>query len=337
LFKKLKRGEKMEELFTGFISNINLGEMKEYKNIAVVPLFSNEKEKTDYITLKEAFAKKYIIINEVNAGGSVPELSVKNIGEELIILVDGEELIGAKQNRIVNTTILLDKKSKIDIPVSCTEAGRWSYTSPDFKDSDVLLNYEIRQAKTRSVSDSLNYNRDYSSDQREVWDRIEKMSSEVNINSPTYAMKDVFNSVKTQTDDFIKNFPIEKGQNGLLVLVNGHAAGFDIFSLDTAYEKIHSKLIKSYAVDAIRPLKNAAKKPDVQAAIDFLNEAKNSNETRFKSRGLGDDIRFESSNCVGSSLCLDKEIIHMAFFIIACKGDDIGYMDGYHKRMKNRY
>jgi hypothetical protein len=326
----------MEELFTQFISNIILGEMKEYKNIAVVPLFSGSKGKTGYITLKEAFGKKYIRISEVNSGGSVPELSVENNGDELIILVDGEELIGAKQNRIINTTILLEKKSKTVIPVSCTEAGRWSYTTPDFKDSDVLLNYEIRQAKTRSVSDSLNINRDYRSNQREVWDRIEKISSEVNVDSPTYAIKDVFNSVKNQTDDFIKNFPVEKGQNGLLVMVNGYAAGFDIFSLETAYEKIHTKLIKSYAVDAIRPLKNSAKTPDMQTAFDFLNEAKKSNQTRFKSKGLGDDIRFESLNCVGSSLCLEEEIIHMAFFIIA-RENDPGYMDGYRKRMKNRY
>ena len=304
----------MEELFTNFISNIVLGEMREYKNIAVVSLFSGRKGKTDYITLKEAFEKKYIKINEINMGGSVPELSVENISDELIILVDGEELVGAKQNRIINTTILLGKKSKTNIPVSCTEAGRWSYTTPDFRDSDVLLNYEIRQAKTRSVNNSLSYGRDYHTDQGEVWDRIEKMSAEVKIKSPTYAMKDVFNSVKKQTDDFVKNFPVEKGQNGLLAMVNGCAAGFDIFSLPSAYEKVHAKLIKSYAVDAIRPLKSAAKKANIKTAIDFLNDAKKSNETRFKSKGLGDDIRFEGQNCVGSSLCLEEEIIHMAFF-----------------------
>ncbi|MHB1442082.1 MAG: ARPP-1 family domain-containing protein [Candidatus Humimicrobiaceae bacterium] len=110
-----------------------------------------------------------------------------------------------------------------------------------------------------------------------------------------------------------------------------------MFSLDTAYEKIHSKLIKSYAVSAIRPLKNAAKRPDMQTAFDFLNEAKKSNQTRFKSKGLGHDIRFEGLNRVGSSLCLEEEIIHMAFFIIAREEDGPGYMDGYHKRMKTGF
>jgi hypothetical protein len=74
----------------------------------------------------------------------------------------------------------------------------------------------------------------------------------------------------------------------------------------------------------------------MQTAFDFLNEAKKSNQTRFKSKGLGDDIRFESLKCVGASLCLKEEVIHMAFFIIA-REDEPGYMDGYRKRMRSRY
>jgi hypothetical protein len=40
-------------------------------------------------------------------------------------LLDGEELIGAKQNRALNLTILAPAKQVIVIPVSCVEAGRW--------------------------------------------------------------------------------------------------------------------------------------------------------------------------------------------------------------------
>ena len=120
-------------------------------------------------------------------------------------------------------------------------------------------------------------------------------------------------------------------------MVNSFSAGFDIFSLDTAYEKIDAKQIKSYALDAIRPLKSAAKKANIKAAIDFLNDAKKLNETKFKSKGFGDDIRPEGQNCVGSSLCLEEEIMHTAFFMIASTEDDAGYIGGYHKRMKNRY
>ena len=38
-------------------------------------------------------------------GGSVPELKVINKAEIPILLLDGEELVGAKQNRVLNTTM----------------------------------------------------------------------------------------------------------------------------------------------------------------------------------------------------------------------------------------
>lgn len=61
--------------------------------------------------------------------GLSPDLFLENISNHKIILLDGEELIGAKQNRILNTTVLVDKQTKLNIPVSCVEAGRWNYES----------------------------------------------------------------------------------------------------------------------------------------------------------------------------------------------------------------
>ena len=63
---------------------------------------------------------------EVSRGGSVPELKVVNKSDRMLLILDGEELVGAKQNRIVNTTILIAGNTATVIPVSCVEQGRWS-------------------------------------------------------------------------------------------------------------------------------------------------------------------------------------------------------------------
>jgi hypothetical protein len=55
-------------------------------------------------------------ITELNDSGAVPQLKVMNNAELPVLILDGEELMGAKQNRIVNTSILLREKFETIIP-----------------------------------------------------------------------------------------------------------------------------------------------------------------------------------------------------------------------------
>ena len=73
-------------------------------------------------TLDEALAGG-LRIRETSESGSVPEPAVENLLAERVLLYDGEELIGAKQNRILNVSVLVEAKSSLTIPVSCVEQG----------------------------------------------------------------------------------------------------------------------------------------------------------------------------------------------------------------------
>ena len=57
-----------------------------------------------------------------------------NRGPKPTLIIDGEELVGAKQNRVVNLTILVAAESELIIPVSCVEAGRWRAKSEPVRD-----------------------------------------------------------------------------------------------------------------------------------------------------------------------------------------------------------
>ena len=98
-------------------------------HLAVVPLLDREGTASPpfYDTLKDAVGAGVARVTEISEGGSVPELLVVNDGPRPVLLVDGEELVGARQNRIVNITLLVPAHGKLHIPVSCVEAGRWSY------------------------------------------------------------------------------------------------------------------------------------------------------------------------------------------------------------------
>jgi len=109
--------------------------VKIFNNMGVIPLFTSINESPQYLTLKEALEKRLLTITEVSQSGSVPELKVVNKAKIPVLLLDGEELAGAKQNRVLNTTILLKENSETIIPVSCTEQGRWAYATAAFADN----------------------------------------------------------------------------------------------------------------------------------------------------------------------------------------------------------
>jgi hypothetical protein len=84
-----------------------------------------------YITLDEALPRG-LCVAETSEAGSVPELVVENPLTERVLLYDGEELVGAKQNRILNVSVLVEAMSGLTIPVSCVEQGRWRRQSVHF-------------------------------------------------------------------------------------------------------------------------------------------------------------------------------------------------------------
>ena len=299
-----------------YLLNIELGELQSFKKMGVIPLKTSVSQGSEYVTLKEALEKNYLTIKEVSHGGSVPELKVINNAEIHILLLDGEELVGAKQNRVLNTTILLKKKSETVIPVSCTEQGRWSYISEEFADSKIVMSPRLRMTKARSVSASLRESHQYSSDQAAVWNAIDEMSEDAEVHSSTGAMKDVFDSKLKDLDGYLKAFKYKPKQKGMLVLLNGEVVGFDIVSRDLAYKVLHPKLVKSYAIEAILLKKEKIAKSNADKAKAFIKEIAACSEKKYESIGNGWDYRFEGKQVVGSALVYRKNVIHMAFFRI---------------------
>ena len=148
-----------------FLADLRLGDPVRVRNVTMFPLVGEDRPGPAYTTLHQAIASKTATVSEVSEGGSVPELLFRNDGDIAVFLMDGEELIGAKQNRILNISILVPAKTAIRIPVSCVEQGRWRYNSGEFRSSSHQLFSKARKAKMMRVSESLQFDRDRSADQ----------------------------------------------------------------------------------------------------------------------------------------------------------------------------
>jgi len=310
----------MNQAILNFIDNLTLGDIQIYRNLAILPIMGRSLDLLKYTILDKALEKNFLEIKEVSDSGSVPELFVINKSKKRILLVDGEELKGAKQNRIVNSSIMIKKHSETKIPVSCVEQGRWSYSSANFCSSGYSSSSSIRMSKTRSVSESLRNDGSYRSDQGDVWSRVRDMSNSAKVNSHSSAMLDVFESRKENIEEVISHFPIIYGQKGYFIFLNGELVGFEYFSRVNAFENLFQKLMKSYALDSLLNIKKFNDVDYLKVSKEFLFSVKECKEESYKSVGLGHDFRYQNQKLVASALIvqrLGERLVHFSGHNIA--------------------
>lgn len=289
--------------------------VQRFRNLAILPLTGDTLPKPEHVLLADALEQGFLTVEEISEGGSVPELVVVNDSEHFVLLLDGEEVAGAKQNRVLNTTILLDKRSRTMIPVSCTEQGRWAYSSEKFSHSGNILSSKIRQRKSRSVSNSLKAQASFASDQGEIWESVSELHADAGTNSPTGAMKDAYDARRDALEEFGRAFTNVDDQIGVLVFIDGKPAGCDVFSTPESFSKISDQLIQSYAMDA---LTSRQRNEDVEVtesdAAKFLEGLTNLEEDVFDSVGVGTDYRYDGKEGNGSALVVDDTPVHASFF-----------------------
>ncbi|MDD4126518.1 MAG: hypothetical protein PHV39_02380 [Methanomicrobium sp.] len=298
------------------LAGISCGDAVSFGNMAVAPLLHNAdvSKGPEYLILREAFEKEVLQVTEISESGSVPELAVRNTGKIPVLILDGEELTGAKQNRVVNASILVPPEAKIIVPVSCTEAGRWTYRSANFSDSDLMMSRNIRAKKSRSVSENLGRDSGFRSDQSEVWNEIEMEARAYGVNSPTAAMKDTHEKHRDRMEKYIDAFKLVEGQAGCLVFLNGSLAGCELLSRPEKYSMLHQKIIRSYVIDALREkqkTKSRTPQKEFERAISDIGMFK---ADCFPSVGLGEDCRIRENNVAGSALRYEEKTIHATVF-----------------------
>jgi hypothetical protein len=325
----------LNESVKNYLLGMKLDTAQALKNMTVFPLLSPLDGGPDYLTLKEALERALLVVTEVSSGGSVPELKVANKADLAVLLLDGEELAGAKQNRVLNTSILVKEESEMVIPVSCTEQGRWSYVSNAFRDSDTVMSPKLRGEKAKTVATSLSATGEFRADQGKVWDGIKEMEHKTQVTSRTGAMKAIYEAKTQDLDEYLKAFRLVPGQKGVLAFVNGEPVGFDFLSRERAFAVLFPKLIKSYAMEAILEQKDGAMKEGPRQPEEFLKQASDCREKKYDSIGQGSDYRYEAESIVGSALAVGSHVVHMAFFRVT-ESDRAGEIAGARQRRRFR-
>jgi hypothetical protein len=279
-------------------------------SLTMVPLICQDNRAVDWEVLDDALNAQKCRISEMSEDGSVSELRFENLGHQPIFLLDGEELVGAKQNRAINLSILAPPKTGMTIPVSCVEQGRWNYNRRGFATSSRAQYASNRAKKASSVSFNMRYRQSHRSDQSEVWSDISEKVCRMQVMSETDAMSDIFNATDADLDTCVSKMQPVDDQVGAVFLIGGKVSGADIFGSSQMLHKLLPKLVRSYALDAIEaPNPGSFQESVVDAFIDRVG---NEGMEESPAIGLGTDFRFEDPGLAGGALVLDGRVVHLA-------------------------
>ena len=295
------------------LHNIVLGDTQTFANLAITPLMAATGSQADYLTLAEAQALGLAVVTEVSESGSVPTLLLDNTAEQAVFLLDGEELVGAKQNRILNLSILVPAKTKLEIPVSCVEQGRWRHSSREFASAERTFFSKGRARKAARVSENLRDGGGRNSNQSEVWLDIGDKMNNMAVNSATGAISDAYEHFSVSVDEYVDGFQFVDNQVGACFAINGKIRGVELFDASNTCSKLMPKLIRSYALDAIEEQQSVVTGREVTLEA-FLQAVADAPADSFTALGEGEDLRVRSSTISGGALAARNRVIHLCAF-----------------------
>ena len=309
--------------------------------LCILSLRSTAKVAARYVLLEQAISRGTLTITEVSDAGSVPYLQAVNQGPWPVLIFDGEELVGAKQNRIANATILVSVGKSV-LPVSCVEQGRWSHRSSAFSSGTYASHPSLRRDKERQVtersreraaafaaeaasagsSEEAQYmrSRRFTSDQGRVWDEVGRSSRSLGSDSPTMAMADAYETGKSDLEKTMQAFELDASSTpddivGTMVFLGGQFVCMDLLQPAKRFLHLYPKLLRGYALEALLRKAPVAEDFDPEAsALRLFAEILEAHVDEQAAADLGYDLRLETKRVSGSGLVWEQELIQLSMF-----------------------
>jgi hypothetical protein len=267
-------------------------------------------------------------IKELEDGAAVNDLLVLNPTDQAILLYEGEEVLGAQQNRTFDVSVLAGARSQLQVPVSCVEAGRWDGArhGESFSPAPQAAYPALRSMKNRAARANIVAGAGPRAIQGEVWSEVASKSERLRAFSATGAMHDIYDDRRTALGAFLRAISLHDGQTGALVLIGGRPAVLDHVSRPDVFAGLHGPLVQGYALDALEHSTtiDAAARPRTPTAEAFLRHVLRARITEHDGIGLGRDVRFAQTRVAGAGLVVGNELVQLTAFPQDPEGDANG-------------
>jgi hypothetical protein len=314
-----------------FLDAVSLAPRQTHKHLTLWPLLRDHTPALEYITLSEAFARGDLAIDELREGAAVPHVLAHNRGSTAVLVLFGEEIRGAMQNRIANASFLVPPHAEIVLDVSCVEHGRWSRRrGVRFESTGVVMATAIRATMAARVASSRRAGGGFHADQRELWSQIGERVHLSRAEAPSGAYADYLTTRETDLDGVAAAFHPIPGQVGFVACAGDEVVGLEAIGRPEVFAKAFPGLLRGYLIDAIdhpvarRRSAGTGAAPRFDSPEAFLAALARAPVEEGASLGLGSDLRIGDAP-VGGCALVAGDVVHLTAFPAVGQTDQAGW------------
>ncbi len=243
---------------------------------------------------------------------------VENPTDSNVLLYEGEEVLGAQQNRTFDVSVLVGAGSKLSVPVSCVEAGRWDggRHREEFDAAPQAAYPELRRMKSMQARARVAAGHEARADQGAVWNEVASKAARMGISSATGAMHDIYEGRRDRLAEIRDAIQLHDGQLGAVVAIDGEIQVMDLVSRPATFAVLHGPLVQGYALDALEfsgPKAPDAPEPETARGFTLL-VTDCTPDQRARGVGLGEGLSFADHGVCGTALAHEGELIQLTAF-----------------------
>lgn len=249
-------------------------------------------------------------------GGVVPVLRVTNHCRELVLVPEGETVVGGRQNRVLNVSVLVPGDCTIDVPVSCVEQGRWNQ-GQRFDRAGFKATRRVRRAMLEGVQSNLRESGSKMADQGRVWSEIDgelERFGAHNETSALHALRELPGDRTTMIaiDELLTRGPLPQ-QCGVVIARGSRIVGAELFATPDLLRDNWSSIVTSAMVEA----DDRPGRPSATSALRFLRRLAAGQSQASPGVGAGRELHVRTKALVGQALMLDDVLVHASAFALA--------------------
>lgn len=283
--------------------------------IDVTPLLHPGPHAEPFLLLHEALENGSLEVVE-QGDGVVNTVLARNLADRPVLVLEGESIVGAKQNRVITLDVVLGPGDEIPLPVGCVEQGRWHHTSPSFSHSESPVEPAMRASTSREMSASGRV------DQARLWKDV---GSRLRSKQVASSSSDYFEYVaqrRHEMQEFLRDLQPLPDQVGVLVLLDGRLLGLDLLGHPANWASLSTRLMKSYVLaglDVPRPPGSAPADPPADShplenVQSWLGRVAAAGVRSRPGAGHGTQLAIEAPGLVGGGLWWKDHVAHLAVF-----------------------